>query len=90
MGQLRSLLVALLLVPGLAVGASGQQAPAPATRPAPKPPPLASGNREFAKTVVKGGLAEVAEGDLRQPRASDDTVRGAGGHGRPSDASAMR
>ncbi len=75
MGQLRSLLVALLLVPGLAVGAAGQQAPAPATRPAPKPPPLASGDREFVKTVVKGGMAEVALGDLASTRASDDTVK---------------
>jgi putative membrane protein len=55
--------------------ASTQQAPAPATRRAGQPTALARVDREFIQTVAKGGMAEVALGELAGARAASNEVR---------------
>jgi len=68
-------IVLVAMAVSAAVVASGQQAPAPATRPTGKPPALASGDREFIQTVAKGGMAEVALGELAGARAANADVK---------------
>jgi putative membrane protein len=63
--------IAILMV----VGAAAQQAPAPAPRTAPNQPRLASADRDFIQTVAKGGLAEVALGELAGKNASHEAVK---------------
>jgi putative membrane protein len=59
----------------VAAGASAQQAPAPGTRSAPGPAKLASADRDFVLTAAKGGMAEVALGELAGTNAKNDAVK---------------
>jgi putative membrane protein len=59
----------------VAVGASAQQAPAPGTRSAPGQAKLASADRDFVLTAAKGGMAEVALGELAGMNAKNDAVK---------------
>ncbi len=70
-GVIAALGIAIIMV----VGAAAQQATAPATRPAPSQPGLASADRDFIQTVAKGGMAEVALGELAGRNASDEAVK---------------
>jgi putative membrane protein len=68
-GVIAALGIAIIMV----VGASAQQAPA--TRPAPSQPGVASADRDFIQAAAKGGMAEVALGDLAGKNAKDDAVK---------------
>ena len=70
-GVIAALGIAIVMV----VGAAAQQAPAPATRPAPSQPGLASADRDFIQTAAKGGMAEVALGELAGKNASHEAVK---------------
>ena len=59
----------------VAVGASAQQVPAPGTRSAPGQAKLASADRDFVLTAAKGGMAEVALGELAGMNAKNDAVK---------------
>jgi putative membrane protein len=60
----------------VAAGASAQQAPAPGTRSAPRQAAkLASADRDFVLTAAKGGMAEVALGELAGMNAKNDAVK---------------
>jgi putative membrane protein len=52
-----------------------QQTPAPAPRPATESPALASADREFIQTAAKGGMAEVALGEVAGSHAKNDDVK---------------
>jgi putative membrane protein len=70
-GVIAALGIAIVMV----AGAAAQQAPALATRPAPSQPGVASADRNFIQAAAKGGMAEVALGDLAGRNAKDDAVK---------------
>ena len=71
---LRTVAAAALVVAAAVVAPAQQTAP-PATRPAAKPAALARADREFIQTVAKGGMAEVALGELAGRQAKSDEVK---------------
>lgn len=68
-------MAAVAVAVAAAVVAPAQQAPVPTPRPATKPPALASADRAFIQTAAKGGMAEVALGELAGTHAKTDEVK---------------
>jgi predicted outer membrane protein len=68
-------IAALAVAVAAAVLAPAEQAPAPTPRSATTPPVLASADRAFIQTAAKGGVAEVALGELAGTHAKTDEVK---------------